>query len=411
MPFYAAVFDGRGGYALTHVRLIVGAAGVSFSGRATDDTTNDPVASATVSVNGKTTTTNPTGAFFITVPEDPTARYVLNIKAPGYALLSQIYDNQNLGGTYTLIRAQAVAVDPATIIDIVDRRGVLEKQQLRGGRVIIDPGTLDATGPLTGLVMTWDPSERQIPGDYRAKDASGADASLITFGALFVEFRDGAGNTVNLRSGASATVMIPIVPGQLATAPATIPLWAYDEQSGFWREEGTAARQDTPTGPMYVGKTSHFSTLNTDVAQGGAATCLRMQLDSSLPAGVTLRVHIPTAPTYKQVRELTLNSDQFHALYRLPKNDTITLEVLDTNHNLIPGTNQTIDLSARPPMTGTNLWPPFPYTECGVPVVLSITIPAYGQASPGHPYFLTGPFGNFNVPAIRCWSLVSQLPG
>src|SRR5260370_21232383 len=112
--------------------------------------------------------------------------------------------------------------------------------------------------------------------------------------------------------------MLPDGASQYAVAPPSISIWSYDEKSGFWLEEGGATLQNMPNGPTYVGTTSHFSTLNTDVAQSGAATCIRVPLNSSLTGGLTVRVHIPTAPSYKHVQELVLNSDQYHAIYRLP---------------------------------------------------------------------------------------------
>ena len=50
-------------------------------------------------------------------------------------------------------------------------------------------------------------------------------------------------------------------------------------------------------------------------------------------------------------------------------------------------------------MTGNNLWPPYPYAECGVPVTLEadpVNLPYYGDLdATGRPAFLTGPQGQF----------------
>ena len=59
-----------------------------------------------------------------------------------------------------------------------------------------------------------------------------------------------------------------------------------------------------------------------------------------------------------------------------------------------------INTDARPKMTGTDLWPPYPYTECGVPILLTPApgvVPAYGDLDgTGRPSFLVGPYGDFN---------------
>lgn len=48
---------------------------------------------------------------------------------------------------------------------------------------------------------------------------------------------------------------------QLATAPGSIPLWHFDEQKGYWKEDGVASK----VGNKYIGKVSHFSWWNCDV--------------------------------------------------------------------------------------------------------------------------------------------------
>jgi hypothetical protein len=61
-------------------------------------------------------------------------------------------------------------------------------------------------------------------------------------------------------------ITVDIPPSLEGTAPATIPLWYYDDATGLWKEEGTATKQ----GDKYVGSVSHFSDWNCDVPQGTA---------------------------------------------------------------------------------------------------------------------------------------------
>lgn len=403
---HVLAYDGRGGYASDRVSLVVGAAGASFSGKVVDAETRAPLANASIVVSGAggssvSGASDTSGSFYIrNVPYSQ--RYTLNISRTGYAPASRIFDGEGLGGVYSLLTAQQTTEDPRGTIDVTDHRPDLERRQVRGARIVLAPGSLDTSAPVTVSISTVDPSFRGMPGDYRATDAAGAAQSLTSYGAVFAEFHEAGAShrTVRIAAGKTATVYIPVASGQVAGAAPTIPLWSYLESDGLWHQEGTAVLQSLPGGLYYVGNTTHFSYINTDVAQLGDATCLRLRLDPTLvPAGLTLRVHIPTAPSYKQVQETAVDGDQFHALFRLPKNDTVTLELVDSDGNVIPGATQMVNLALRPPMTGSNLWPPYPYSECGEPILLGLTLPEYAEQSQGHPYFLTGPYGTFNTPS------------
>src|SRR5205085_12064758 len=101
---------------------------------------------------------------------------------------------------YELNRALKQSHDPNNKITLIDRRQELDKQQRRGAVIVLDPGTLvdkngnPAPNPLTCSISTLDPSLIPLPGDYRAKDRNGRDQSLVSYGAVFAEFSDAAGN-------------------------------------------------------------------------------------------------------------------------------------------------------------------------------------------------------------------------
>ena len=58
-----------------------------------------------------------------------------------------------------------------------------------------------------------------------------------------------------------ADIVMPVPSEILNSAPATIPLWHFDEDLGSWVEEGQA----TLVNGEYVGQVSHFSFWNYDV--------------------------------------------------------------------------------------------------------------------------------------------------
>lgn len=76
-----------------------------------------------------------------------------------------------------------------------------------------------------------------------------------------VELIGASGEALQIASGKKATLTMPLPAAAQASAPATIPLWHFNESKGLWEEEGTA----TKTGNTYVGEVSHFSFWNCDL--------------------------------------------------------------------------------------------------------------------------------------------------
>lgn len=100
-----------------------------------------------------------------------------------------------------------------------------------------------------------------MPGDLRALNTAGALKSLTTYGMAAVELTGAGGELLQIATGKKATLTFPVPASLNGTAPASIPLWYFDEAIGLWKEEGSAAK----TGNTYVGEVSHFSFWNCDV--------------------------------------------------------------------------------------------------------------------------------------------------
>ncbi|MFI5218810.1 MAG: carboxypeptidase-like regulatory domain-containing protein [Bacteroidia bacterium] len=100
-----------------------------------------------------------------------------------------------------------------------------------------------------------------IPGgDLAGENLNGENVSLYTYGMLGVELKGSSGEALQLAAGTTATLTMTIAASQQATAPATIPLWFFDDATSLWKEEGTA----TKVGNNYVGMVAHFSWWNCD---------------------------------------------------------------------------------------------------------------------------------------------------
>ncbi len=116
------------------------------------------------------------------------------------------------------------------------------------------------------VYVTWlDPTAsdliQRMPGDLRGINTNDEQQQLTTFGMIGVELESDAGEALNIAEGQTATIELPVPASLLANAPATIPLWHFEETTGYWIEEGEATLQ----GNKYVGTVSHFSFWNCDI--------------------------------------------------------------------------------------------------------------------------------------------------
>jgi len=129
----------------------------------------------------------------------------------------------------------------------VNSTGALASGQIKAELFIIDPA-LDID-LMPGEMITSSPS----------------DSSLLlpieSFGAITATFSNEAGEPLQLASGKTAEIRIPVSGN---TPPATIPLYYYDNVKGLWVEEGSATLINDITGDYYLGHVSHFTTWNAD---------------------------------------------------------------------------------------------------------------------------------------------------
>ena len=99
-----------------------------------------------------------------------------------------------------------------------------------------------------------------MPGALRGTRTDNSEVALQSFGMVAVELTGSGGEKLQLASDKKATFNLPIVSSLQPTAPATIPLWYFDESKGLWKEEGIATKQ----GSNYVSVVNHFSFWNCD---------------------------------------------------------------------------------------------------------------------------------------------------
>ncbi len=237
----------------------------TVSGRAVDAATALGVAGITVRIGSLSATTDASGAFSITGVA-AAERLTVLFESTTHAETARIASLAS-GGTAD-VQARLLRVGTTASVDVA-----------AGGTVSVAGSTAQVVLPAAGVqradgstptgnmqvrVTPINPASDSslMPGDFSTV-VSGAAQPIESFGALNVTLRDSAGAALNLGSGRTATIRIP-VGTRSATTPATIPLFYFDAAAGRWVQEGTATLAGTAPNQYYVGTVSHFSTWNAD---------------------------------------------------------------------------------------------------------------------------------------------------
>lgn len=223
-----------------------------------------PVSGATVSFNGKTSSSDG-GFYVINNAVISSGRQIVKASLSGY--FDAVVGFEATSSTSSQVK-----------ITLVKKSLTGTLQASTGGT--ISNGAAEVTLPSNALVTSsgsafagtanlythvFNPGDANFSqmtpgGDLNAKNASGEEKQLLSLGMIAVKIEDGAGKELKVASGKTATIKLAIDAGQLANAPATIKLWHLNESNGIWEEEGTATKQ----GNFYVGTVTHFSTWNVD---------------------------------------------------------------------------------------------------------------------------------------------------
>ena len=257
----------------------------SIKGRVTDEN-NKPVNNASVVAGTSTATTDINGFFELSnIQLAKNAGFVL-VEKTGYLKgCRTIFTNSgivnnveiqlipktnrgnfaaNAGGNIVIQSGTSVSFPASGVINATTKAAYT-------GTVNVIGAYLDPTDPKLSLIM---------PGNLVGLTTTNEQKVLQTFGMVVVELEGSGGEKLNLATGKTATITMAIPASLQASAPATIPLWFFDETKGLWKEEGSAAKQ----GNNYVGTVSHFSFWNCDVPNNFVNLKLTLKDQSGNPA-------------------------------------------------------------------------------------------------------------------------------
>lgn len=264
-----------------------------ISGHVTDDS-NLPVSGAVVTAGSVSTTTDINGDFSISAASlDQNAGYI------------KVDKSDYFPGSRTLM-VNAGALHYITV-QLIKKKVSGTVSGSTGGNITVQGGgniifasnsfvTAAGNSAYTGTVSvstsflnpSADNFDDIMPGALRGISTTNAETGLQSFGMMAVELTGASGEKLQLATGKTATLTFPITPDLLAEAPATIPLWSFNDTTGLWKEEGAATKQ----GNNYVGTVGHFSTWNCDYPYGYVSFRVRIKDENGNPvykARVVLR--------------------------------------------------------------------------------------------------------------------------
>ncbi|WP_179315408.1 carboxypeptidase-like regulatory domain-containing protein [Winogradskyella undariae] len=311
------------------------------------DESNIAISNATVIIGAKTAQTDSNGVFIIEDADVQEKFAYIQVTKTGYLNgMKSVVPTE--GGNSVAIMLLTETVQALTASN--------EILMPNGTKVTFNGGFEDAAGNLYSGSVHYsinhvDPSSptiaKEMPGMLLGKTTSDEFEVLETYGMLHVSLTDASGNALQLATGSTAEIRMPI-PTELTGAPDTIPLWSFDEGAGYWVEEGFA----TKTGSEYVGMVSHFSWWNCDASFPTTEFCLNVEDDNGNPLA---NVQVDLSFGINPFPVVGVSSSEGQICGLIPVGETITLVAYDycgneiyTNYisSSFTGSSQTIVISA-----------------------------------------------------------------
>ncbi|WP_338616759.1 carboxypeptidase regulatory-like domain-containing protein [Pigmentiphaga sp. CHJ604] len=236
-------------------------------GKVINGQTGEAIQNARLSNGSASATSNAQGEFEL-AGVAPASRTVIRVNATGYGEglpTAAVVANQTTD--IATVELQPVDVtgggDAATAITVTAPNTPASVSLPANG--LVRPDGSPATGPVSVALSAVNPAlnVNAMPGQYLVATAGGGTGVMESWGAINVTLQNTAGERLNLAPGKTATIRIPVAT-RSASNPATIPLFYFDEATGFWKQEGSATLAGSGADQYYEGTVSHFTYWNAD---------------------------------------------------------------------------------------------------------------------------------------------------
>lgn len=298
------------------------------------DASGTPIEGVSI-VSGSSAATTNTDGFFefdqIQVVSVPNDRSVVRFSKAGYFDVVRSMDADDDaadGASWEVVMCRKENNDFTSIktysssSDQTLQAGEMKIDMPQDGYKVDGTGT-GYTGKVKSEMVYLDPnnerfSEMMPGGDLAAVRSDNSSAQLVSYGMTDLNMYAENGDKLQLKDGCKAKLTFPIPAGMGENPPASIPLWSFNEKTGLWEEEGSAALQ----GNVYVGEVTHFSWVNLDDPEQLATVCGYVKDDTGkvLP-GVRLSIGQLLASTVSK-------SDGYYS-HEVPANTDFNITVKD----------------------------------------------------------------------------------
>ena len=305
-----------------------------FLGKIVDENRN-PLEDVLITIAGLTVRTDENGFFIL--KETNVYENFAHIKAEktGY-----IAGSRSLVPTTGLNKIKIMLLQENTIATISS--GASSEVNLPNGTKVIFDGAFEDenknaySGNIAISLHYLDPADPNLldkmPGMLYAENDNNEENILESYGMINLEMKGDSGQKLQIANGHTAQIQVPITATQQSIAASTIPLWHFDEDKGYWIEEGSASIQ----GNKYVGTVSHFSWWNCDANFPTTRLCINIFDNASNPLA-DIKVELwPNASIYPRVG-ISNTSGQICGL--IPTNQSLTLKAYDICGNQVYTSN------------------------------------------------------------------------
>ncbi|KQT21910.1 hypothetical protein ASG31_00775 [Chryseobacterium sp. Leaf404] len=293
-------------------------------------TNGTAVSGATVTIGSSTVQTNAKGLFVIKNASVKENFAYIKVTKAGF-----------VNGSRTMVPTSGsnrinIMMIPATTTSTVASGATATVSLPNGTKVKFDGSFKDAsgngyTGNVNVSLFHLKPSDQYLnelmPGSLLANNTAGNARIMETFGMLHVQLTGASGQNLQIANGHTAEMTVAIDAAQTSTAPATIPLWSFNETTGIWQEEGVA----TKVGSAYVGNVSHFSWWNCDAQFPQCLLNVHIQNSTAQPlSNVTVKIFRQNQNSTSAITDGNGNASGI-----VPAGENLTLKIYDACNNVI----------------------------------------------------------------------------